>query len=319
MEKNMKGQLIKSVNSIKNKLKQMKNEEATTNTNLHRIFKPLTVPLTEIKKHLDNKNISQDNKRAYIDNSHMDDSLELSMKTSTSRDSLYEDIQSDSNDSFSNKNEREILSKKHDITPNSKFWSMMVAENVLDDNNSLNIPFGLRSENDQLYLGKVPITIRGSSNKLHDFIISFNNKKYEISSGLKELLLKKKPDIHLITDIDRQNYKDILLETNAHKRDFKSMGQIKGDKSMKYCQIIKPLFSESNDLTEKNVIKKGGNMKFLKKSYNKNTDLIYWDDPNELIERLMLLVASKNAGNNNHDNEIISIIEELKEAEIIKE
>ncbi|CAG9137958.1 unnamed protein product [Plutella xylostella] len=64
--------------------------------------------------------------------------------------------------------------------------------------------------------------------------------------------------------------------------------------------------------------KLGGNLtKF--KSYKSNTDLVYWDDPNELIERLQLLIASKDAGNTNHDNEILSIIEELKEAGIIKE
>ncbi|CAG9129422.1 unnamed protein product [Plutella xylostella] len=64
--------------------------------------------------------------------------------------------------------------------------------------------------------------------------------------------------------------------------------------------------------------KLGGNLtKF--KSYRSNTDLVYWDDPNELIERLQLLIASKDAGNTNHDNEILSIIEELKEAGIIKE
>ena len=47
------------------------------------------------------------------------------------------------------------------------------------------------------------------------------------------------------------------------------------------------------------------------------TNYIYWDNPNELVNRLRLLMASKKAGHNNHDNEIISIIEELKEAEII--
>lgn len=54
------------------------------------------------------------------------------------------------------------------------------------------------------------------------------------------------------------------------------------------------------------------------KKYNPNTDLIYWDDPNELIDRLKILVASREAGNSNHDNEILAIIEELREAGIIK-
>ena len=46
-------------------------------------------------------------------------------------------------------------------------------------------------------------------------------------------------------------------------------------------------------------------------------DYKYWDDPNELVDRLRLLVAERSAGNNNHDNEIISIIEELREAKVI--
>ncbi|XP_066585314.1 uncharacterized protein [Prorops nasuta] len=46
-------------------------------------------------------------------------------------------------------------------------------------------------------------------------------------------------------------------------------------------------------------------------------DYVYWNNPNELVNRLKLLIASKNAGHTNHDNEIISIIEELREDGII--
>lgn len=46
-------------------------------------------------------------------------------------------------------------------------------------------------------------------------------------------------------------------------------------------------------------------------------DYVYWDDPNELVDRLRLLIASTNAGHNGHRNEIISIIEELHEKNII--
>jgi len=44
---------------------------------------------------------------------------------------------------------------------------------------------------------------------------------------------------------------------------------------------------------------------------------VYWDDPNKLVDRLKLLVASKQAGHTGHKNEIVSIIEELREAKII--
>jgi hypothetical protein len=46
-------------------------------------------------------------------------------------------------------------------------------------------------------------------------------------------------------------------------------------------------------------------------------DYVHWDDPNELVDRLRLLHASRQAGNNAHDNEILSIIEELSEAGLI--
>jgi len=46
-------------------------------------------------------------------------------------------------------------------------------------------------------------------------------------------------------------------------------------------------------------------------------DYVHWDDPNKLVDHLRLLDASHQAGNNAHDNEILSIIEELREASLI--
>ncbi|KYM86344.1 hypothetical protein ALC53_04144 [Atta colombica] len=43
----------------------------------------------------------------------------------------------------------------------------------------------------------------------------------------------------------------------------------------------------------------------------------HWDDPNELVDCLRLLNASHRADNNAHDNEILSIIEELRETGLI--
>ena len=42
-----------------------------------------------------------------------------------------------------------------------------------------------------------------------------------------------------------------------------------------------------------------------------------WHDPNELIDRLRVLVAERNAGFIRHNNETQFIIEELRKAEII--
>ena len=50
---------------------------------------------------------------------------------------------------------------------------------------------------------------------------------------------------------------------------------------------------------------------------SRGIDYVHWNDPNELVERLRLLVSSKRAGHTGHDNEIISVVEELREANII--
>lgn len=53
--------------------------------------------------------------------------------------------------------------------------------------------------------------------------------------------------------------------------------------------------------------------------YNRNNHIIYeyFDDPNELCDRLRLLISSRIAGNTNHMQEINSIIEELRELKCI--
>lgn len=51
--------------------------------------------------------------------------------------------------------------------------------------------------------------------------------------------------------------------------------------------------------------------------YSDNIVYEYYDDPNELCDRLNLLIASQKAGNTNHNQEINSIIEELRERGIV--
>ena len=46
-------------------------------------------------------------------------------------------------------------------------------------------------------------------------------------------------------------------------------------------------------------------------------DYVHWDDPIELVNRLRLLEASRQAGNNSHDPEILSSYEELREVGLI--
>ena len=160
--------------------------------------------------------------------------------------------------------------------------------------------FGVRMDvdNDQFYIG----------NKLIQFdkedYISVGNDVYHGSRGLFELLFMKDPDESVITINDRRKYKEILEKSSAHKQGYDPRGRIASSGGVKYLKVIKPLFfSHGRGL--------------LPVTDNK-IDYIRWNDPNELVDRLALLIASEQAGNKGHGAEIASIEEELREANFIK-
>lgn len=302
MEKNIKIELMKSVDSIKNKIKQMKNQEYSMNLSLDKMLKPVTDPL---------KTLVDSNKT--IENTHSNNNFE---------DMELDDINTSSSTKFEECCDPELNSvqfvKKSPQTELVKDLEISLeGGDIHDIYDGVNIPFGIRSANKKLLMGNSIVSFSkiDSVNDDNIILIKVGDKSYNLTPGLKELLLRRKPDLKLISSKDKLVYKDMLYYTNAHKRDFNPNGQIRGDKGIKYREIIKPLFSES--LNSNIVTKFGGSLPTLKK-YKKDADLVYWDDPNELVERLKLLVASRDAGNTNHDNEILSIIEELKEADIIK-
>lgn len=315
MDVEIKTQLIKSVDNIKNKIKKIKNEEDAANLKFKRIFKPLTDNFDTLMKTSEDKDKPILNMS--IDMSKNEDAEKDSINTekyNMNTENLSKLDSSNSSDYYDYSDEEKSTSQNINNTLQS-----LKKEDVIDIYDSdINIPFGLRRENKGLMMGnsKVSFSVASDSTKSEkNYILTINNKHYSFTPGLKELLMRSKPKLDIVTEKDKLVYKDILHHTNAHKRDFKPTGQIRGDKGVKYRHIIKPLFSEKdNDSSE---TKSGGYIPMCKK-YKSDTDYIFWDDPNELIERLKLLLASQSAGNTNHDNEILSIIEELKEAGIIK-
>uniref|UniRef100_A0A1B0FD11 Uncharacterized protein n=1 Tax=Glossina morsitans morsitans TaxID=37546 RepID=A0A1B0FD11_GLOMM len=67
-----------------------------------------------------------------------------------------------------------------------------------------------------------------------------------------------------------------------------------------------------------NLVTKGGGLSLKKLDTRKPIYLSYWDDRNELVDRLRLHLSSESAGHNNHQHETTSIVEELGEGNIIK-
>ena len=120
---------------------------------------------------------------------------------------------------------------------------------------------------------------------------------YPITQGLGNLIFSKSPKLY--TNNDLKTYKSILNQTSAHLTADGSKIKKGGNK---YADIIQNLFPSGSGLSVK-----------LQKH-----NLVYWNDPNELVDRLRLLLASKAAGNTGVSNEIISIFEELREVGLIK-
>lgn len=164
-----------------------------------------------------------------------------------------------------------------------------------DENGDVDKVYGPRLMNGMLKMGNYVVEVDEDT-------IHVGGKSFPITEGLIDLLLYKEPDNYSKEDMN--NYKKILETTNRH---LNRSGNLKTSNSRKYNSIISKMFNKKGGGGGGG----GGGGKKL------GGDYVYFDDFNELVNRLRLLVGSQNAGNTSHNNEMISIIEELREKNII--
>ena len=151
--------------------------------------------------------------------------------------------------------------------------------------------YGPKVHNNQLYLGKFPITFTDNN-------IIVGDERFPTTRGLKNLIWRAIPRQY--DDEDLQRYKQILDLTEVHRR---VTGTLKGHQGNKYKRIIKPLLTRVG----RGIIDCASPEKPPRLPSN----------PNKLCKRLRLLIASRTAGNTGHTNEINSIIRALRQADII--
>lgn len=157
--------------------------------------------------------------------------------------------------------------------------------------------YGIKMRNGKYYIGKVEVKFT------HDKIY-IENESFPLTRGLANLLFLKLP--RKFTQTDKDAYRQIIQISKLH---IPIVNTRRTNNFFKIAHIISPMFE-----------KKGGKSlqtDYMEVSRNGKIDYKYWDDSNELVERLRLLIASQSAGHSGHNNEIIEIIEELREAEII--
>lgn len=195
---------------------------------------------------------------------------------------------------------------------------------LINRGRAVDTTYGVRVDGDRWMIGDKPIEVDGD-----DIII--NEKKYEGTRGLYELIFMNSPNEYIYDELDLENYKLILLDTNVHRLGYSRMGKLRSSRGHKYKNIISSLVSNESAYSGKglNVGANGDHMLTYSDLINQepnikpsgsglthsNTEpnIIYWNDPNELIERLRELGASTEAGNTGHTKEMNAIIEELLE------
>lgn len=346
-EKILKKQIIKSAESVKRKVKMIRDLKTNNEMVMESILKPITEPLKQMASNSSNeynditpkikKQVGSSKKRRtnlnaaslfknprlshdiedHSSDSHSDNTNKTMFLKNRKSDVYFNEKEDDSvlSDGYKQESSSEYSDDTNEQNPNSsslsfkstesprKSWSMSLE--LIED-----IPFGVRRDREKLMMGTARVSVNEDT-------ITIAGKTYKKTPGLIELLFTKTPELGIITEHDKQHYKTILVDTNAHRRNYDPTKPIKSNKGRKYTQIIKPLFirlSKNCESTES--VSHGSGLPVIKQLKQK-VDYVYWDDPNELVDRLKLLIASRDAGNTGLDNEIISIIEELRESGII--
>ncbi|CAD6243430.1 GSCOCG00013064001-RA-CDS, partial [Cotesia congregata] len=149
--------------------------------------------------------------------------------------------------------------------------------------------YGIRRKHGELHMGDSPISFANDT-------ISIKGKNYPITPGLLELLFRKSPDDALITPDDKDKYLDIIQHTNTHRKNYDPNRSIYEDITIKYNKYVADFLTKFGKGLPKHMIARKQRLPM---------DYVYWDDPNELVDRLRLLMASQAAGNPSHTNEII--------------
>ena len=159
--------------------------------------------------------------------------------------------------------------------------------------------FGISKKGRHHYIGKTHVIIRDNNIFLPEY-----NEEFTGTPGLWELITSKNPKE--FNDEDYDDYEDLMIMTNVlHIDDDPDNPHPKGNhRTYKWQNILRPIWFR----------KKGGVYRFPKKKegYQGKGVVVIPSDPNALLERLDLLLASQEAGHTGVRNELVSICDELK-------
>jgi hypothetical protein len=140
------------------------------------------------------------------------------------------------------------------------------------------------------------------------------NEEKQLNEQIAKINNSRIPQINMIP------IKDLLSSSNAKRSNVNNDTTIENTKfdfnpTANSSMITDPAVENMFNFTSTSRSKHGSG---LYKDVIPQTQLVYYDDPNELVTRLNLLASSQSVGNTGVNNEIISILEELRERNIIE-
>ena len=178
------------------------------------------------------------------------------------------------------------------------------------------VTFGIRKEKGHHYIGNQHVIVEDN-----DIIISKDGDRFRGTNGLWELITSRDP-VDVDKD-DKDEYERLMIKTNALHREYNPLNpRPRGSVGKKWKNILGPIWYKKQGFSEedafrmtkdknyrKRLIKK---MKKIKHEYEGEGVVVIPSDPNALLERLELLLASQEAGHTGVRNELVSICDELK-------
>ena len=158
-----------------------------------------------------------------------------------------------------------------------------------------NYHMGAEQGKDGVYRGNIKIITIAYNN------IYVDGEKFTGTPGLWELIMEDKPNPKKYTKEDLKRYGDLLFKTNAMYQNFNPNNPYpRASRGYKWQNIVSLIWAE-----------KTAGKKIGETSVGKGVVVIS-SDPNALLERLDLLLASQEAGHTGVRNELVGICDELK-------
>lgn len=348
----VKEELIKTTDAIRKKFKTLKQGRIQEELELEKAYKPIITPLNKLVKLEDDKAAKQ-KQHTVITNSPIKPATYLATTPSLSPPLPYNPPSTHFKQklpSFVNMipitkyspspatspkidSHESLAETAHSIPPQVvdeylEQYDMLprqyLEKMILDTTDVFDRKYGVHhnAETEKWKIGDTDIDIIGPDIKIGD-------KLFQGTPGLYELIFMKEPKT--FNSKDQQTYKEILEITHAHRKNYNPLNQISGNRGYKYNQIIRPLVLKDSAFEKEGAVqyrrrvhsvesprRDRSGMGMAKVVNNRPVEYVYWNTPTELVARLRLLYSSKMAGHTGHDNEIASIIEELREEGIIE-